>query len=117
MELEPQRINKPTAARVFTIEAPLGKGQNMTLQYVPDREMVACENFQTWLGSYMNENPVTIEELVTKVGNHFYDKVLPHYMDLKISYAREDGLTGKAHFIQHQPKYKLPEILRPVFNS
>lgn len=115
MLLEPTPIHKPTAGRVFTIEAPLTEGQVLTLRYVPDREMVKCENFQNWINGYINETELTIEELTTQVGSHFYDNILPHYMDLHISYKRDDGLTGKAYFVHHQPEYKLPEILHSVF--
>jgi NADPH-dependent 7-cyano-7-deazaguanine reductase QueF len=114
--LKPKEIQKPSADRVFTIEAPLKEGQQLTLRYVPDREMVECENFQTWITTYINENSLTIEELATQVGCKFYDNVLPHYMDLSISYARNDGLTGKAYFVHHQPEYRLPEILYAIFN-
>lgn len=116
MKLEARQIPKPSAERVFTIEAPLSEGQTLTLRYVPDREMVECEHFQTWLAGQVAENSDTIEELTTRIGNSFYDVALPHYMDLTTRYARKDGLTSKTYFVQHQPKYKLPEILLPIFD-
>ena len=116
MTLKLKQIEKPVAGRVFTIEAPLKKGQTLTLRYVPDRDMIECETFQQWINNYITENELTIEELVTKVGAKFYDNLLPYYMDLSVAYSRSDGLIGKAYFVHHQPEYKLPEILRPVFN-
>ena len=115
MPLSPQQIDKPTARRVFTIEAPLKKGKLLTLRYVPDRDMVMHENFQEWIAEPASNN-LTIEELATQIGGDFYDKILPHYMDLNISYDRENGLVGRAYLVHHQPDYKLPEILHAVFN-
>ncbi len=116
MKLTAKSIASHSAKQVFTIEAPLEENQQLVLRYVPDRDMIECEDFQKWLNIQVKENNETLEELTTKIGSHFYNEILPKYMDLKIHYARKDGLKSYAYFVHHQPEYKLPVILHSIFN-
>lgn len=100
---------------IITLSCQLNNA-TLVLRYIPERDIAVADIFSQW-AEKLSASASNWEDAAASTLSHFYDTVLPFYVDLTLTHDHSSGTRQKVFVFQEQPKVNIPDHLRRLLEQ